>query len=71
LLNNYSLRYVKPITVGIYDYSHPVIATVMALLMGQDVLTIIKVISAMLVFAGVYFVSYSSNRTGRKWSPQV
>ena len=65
-LNNYSLKYVKPITVSIYDYSHPVIASIMAILMGQDVITTIKILSAILVFAGVYFVSYSSSHTGSR-----
>jgi drug/metabolite transporter (DMT)-like permease len=63
LLNLYSLRHVKPITVSIYIYSQPVIASVVAIIFLQDVVTIVKVISALLVFAGVYFVSYSSNRT--------
>lgn len=64
LLNNYSLQYVKPITVSIYIYSQPVVASVAALIMGQDVITLLKVLSAFLVFIGVYFVSYSSSRTG-------
>ena len=64
LLNVFSLKYVKPITVSIYIYSQPVIASVVALILGQDVITAVKVISALLVFAGVYFVSYSSSRTG-------
>jgi drug/metabolite transporter (DMT)-like permease len=62
LLNLYSLRHVKPITVSIYIYSQPVIASVVAIIFLQDVVTIVKVMSALLVFAGVYFVSYSSNR---------
>lgn len=66
LLNNYSLRYVKPITVSIYIYSQPVIASLVALSLGQDTISLVKVISALLVFAGVYFVSYSSSRTGTR-----
>jgi drug/metabolite transporter (DMT)-like permease len=66
LLNIFSLRFVKPITVSIYIYSQPVIASIVALIMGQDVITMVKVISALLVFAGVYFVSFSSNRTGAR-----
>ena len=66
LLNNYSLKYVKPITVSIYIYSQPVIASVVALFLGQDTITLVKVISALLVFTGVYFVSYSSSRTGNR-----
>jgi drug/metabolite transporter (DMT)-like permease len=65
LLNNYSLKYVKPVTVSIYMYSQPLIATMVALLMGQDVLTLAKIFSAFLIFAGVYFVSYSSSRSGK------
>jgi drug/metabolite transporter (DMT)-like permease len=66
LLNNYSLKYVKPITVSIYIYSQPVIASVVALFLGQDTISLVKVISALLVFTGVYFVSYSSSRTGNR-----
>jgi drug/metabolite transporter (DMT)-like permease len=66
LLNNYSLKYVKPITVSIYIYSQPVIASVVALILVQDRITLVKVLSALLVFAGVYFVSYSSSRTGNR-----
>jgi drug/metabolite transporter (DMT)-like permease len=70
LLNNISLKIAKPITVGIYIYSQPVIASIVAMVIGQDVLTLIKIISALLVFAGVYFVSYSSSRA-KKLKPDV
>ena len=65
LMNTFSLKHVKPITVSIYMYSQPVIASLVAMLFLQDVLTLVKVISALLVFLGVYFVSYSSSRTGK------
>lgn len=65
-LINFSLKYVKPVTVSIYIYSQPVIASVAAMILGQDVITMVKVLSAFLVFIGVYFVSYSSSRTGRR-----
>ncbi len=64
LLNMYSLKYVKPITVSIYIYSQPVIASIFALILGQDTMTTVKILAALLVFTGVYFVSYSSSRTG-------
>ena len=63
LLNSFSLKHVKPITVSIYMYSQPVIASMITIIFLQDVLTFVKVISALLVFLGVYFVSYSSSRT--------
>jgi drug/metabolite transporter (DMT)-like permease len=61
LFNMFSLKYVKPITVSIYIYSQPVIASVVAMILGQDVVTLVKVVAAVLVFTGVYFVSYSSS----------
>jgi drug/metabolite transporter (DMT)-like permease len=64
MLNMYSLKFVKPITVSIYIYSQPVIASIVALILGQDVITPVKIIAALLVFTGVYFVSFSSSQTG-------
>ncbi len=64
LLNMYSLKYVKPITVSIYIYSQPVIASIVALILGQDVITPVKIMAALLVFTGVYFVSFSSSKSG-------
>jgi drug/metabolite transporter (DMT)-like permease len=66
LLNMYSLKYVKPITVSIYIYSQPVIASIVALILGQDAVTPVKILAALLVFTGVYFVSYSSSKTGSR-----
>jgi len=64
LFNMYGLKYVKPITVSIYIYSQPVIASIVALILGQDVITPVKILAALLVFTGVYFVSFSSSKTG-------
>lgn len=57
LLNIYSLKYVNPIVTGSYIYLQPFIATVVALSLGKDTLTIQEVISAILIFSGVYFIS--------------
>jgi len=57
LLNIYSLKYVNPIVTVSYIYLQPFIATVVALLLGKDTLTIQEVISAILIFSGVYFIS--------------
>ncbi len=57
LLNIYSLKYVNPIVTGSYIYLQPIVATVVALLLGKDTLTIQEVISAILIFSGVYFIS--------------
>jgi drug/metabolite transporter (DMT)-like permease len=57
LFNIYGLRHVKPSTVSIYIYSQPLIAGIVAIILGKDSLTAIKIIAGVLVFAGVYLVS--------------
>lgn len=57
LLNAMALKTVKPSTVGIYIYLQPVLATFVALAMGKDQLTGIKILSGMLIILGVYLVS--------------
>ncbi len=57
LLNIYALRTVRPITVSIYIYSQPLVAALISIIAGQDSLTFHKVLAALLVFFGVYFVS--------------
>jgi len=57
LFNTYGLQYVRATTVSIYIYSQPVIATLVAVIVGQDSLTTLKILAASLVFVGVYLVS--------------
>ncbi len=57
LLNVTALSIVNPSVVSIYIYLQPVIAATIAIGMGKDSLTTIKMVSAALIFAGVYLVS--------------
>lgn len=57
LFNIYGLKQVNPSVVSTYIYSQPFIATLVALLLQQDELNFVKVISALFIFAGVYLVS--------------
>lgn len=56
-LNIYALKKVTASVVSIYIYFQPVLAAVVALLMGKDSLDIIKITAAFLIFTGVYLVS--------------
>lgn len=56
-LNNYSLTILSPTVTGTYIYLQPMVASVVAILFGKDTLTAVKVIAAVLIFAGVWFVS--------------
>lgn len=57
LLNSFALSTAKPSTVSVYIYSQPVFAAFFAVLLGKDALTGVKIISAALIFSGVYLVS--------------
>lgn len=54
-----SLKRLKPTTVSIYMYLQPVIASVAAILRGQDKADWVKALAALLVFAGVFLVTQS------------
>lgn len=57
LLNLVSMRELKPTTVAVFIYLQPLFATVFAISLGKDELTLVKIISAVLIFAGVYLVT--------------
>ena len=57
ILNATALRTVNASVVSIYIYLQPVLAAIIALIFAQDKLDLIKVISAVLIFTGVYLVS--------------
>ncbi len=57
LMNAWSLRYVNASMVGIYIYLQPLLASFLAVVLGKDVMTLSKVVFALLIFSGVYLVS--------------
>jgi drug/metabolite transporter (DMT)-like permease len=56
-LNNFSLKSVSPSVNGIYIYLQPLIASIVAIIFGKDELTLSKAIAALLIMAGVFFVT--------------
>jgi drug/metabolite transporter (DMT)-like permease len=63
LLLIYGLRQLSPTVVSTYTYTQPVMAAYLATLMGQDTIDIYMVASALLIFAGVFVVSWQRKRT--------
>ena len=57
LFNLVSMRELKPTTVAVFIYLQPLFATVFAMSLGKDQLTWVKIISAVLIFTGVYLVT--------------
>jgi drug/metabolite transporter (DMT)-like permease len=61
-LNIYGLKYVSPTVVSTYVYIQPLVAVIVSIALGQDRLNTIKIVSAVLVFIGVYLVSRNGKR---------
>lgn len=57
LLNLLSMRELKPTTVAVFIYLQPLFATLFAVGLGKDELTWVKIISALLIFTGVFLVT--------------
>tara|TARA_B100000900_G_scaffold162668_1_gene138152 strand:- start:4785 stop:5681 length:897 start_codon:yes stop_codon:yes gene_type:complete len=56
MFNIYALKRLRSSTVGFYIYLQPVLATIIALILGSDNLDPVKVLAASIIFIGVYLV---------------
>lgn len=54
LFNVFALKQLKPSTIGAFIYLQPLIATIVAIILGADTLTTIRIVAAALIFLGVY-----------------
>lgn len=57
---------IRPTLVSMYTYVQPIIAIVISMIIGMDILTWQKILAAVMVFAGVVIVSYSKSKAFRK-----
>ncbi|MDL2282441.1 DMT family transporter [Parabacteroides sp. OttesenSCG-928-G06] len=62
LLIPMSLKRIRPTTVSMYNYVQPIVASFIAVLIGQDSFSWLKLLSASLVFVGVYLVTQSKSK---------
>jgi drug/metabolite transporter (DMT)-like permease len=60
LLNGWALRHANSSLVGAYIYLQPILASLIAIILGKDDLTWQKIVFAALIFIGVYLVSLPS-----------
>lgn len=56
-------KHLRPVVVSMYTYVQPVVAMVIALSLGLDQLTVLKVLATVLVFTGVGLVNFTPSRT--------
>lgn len=57
MLNLFAIRKLLPTTLSIFIYLQPVIASVYALFRGSDQLNLVKILSTLLIFTGVFLVT--------------
>ena len=62
LLVSFALKLLRPTTVSMFNYVQPLIASFIAIAIGQDTMNWTKPVSAVLIFAGVFFVIRSKSR---------
>ena len=63
LLNLISMRNLKPTTVAVFIYLQPFFASIFAIGLGKDNLNMVKIVSAILIFVGVYLVIHKKKET--------
>ena len=71
LLIPMSLKRIRPTTVSMYNYVQPIVASFIAVMIGQDTFSWQKFLSAILVFIGVYLVTQSKSREDIEKEKQV
>ncbi len=65
LLNNYALSQVESSTVALFIYLQPVLATALSAALGREIVTLRFLLSAVLVFFGVFLVAHAPRPTAR------
>jgi drug/metabolite transporter (DMT)-like permease len=60
------MRELKPTTVAVFIYLQPLFATIFAVSLGKDDLSLVKLISAVLIFVGVYLVTQRASPSPSK-----
>jgi drug/metabolite transporter (DMT)-like permease len=51
------MRELNPTIVAVFIYLQPLFATIFAMSLGKDQLTWVKIVSAVLIFVGVFLVT--------------
>ena len=66
LFSAFALIYIRPTTVSMYTYIQPLLASCIAIYIGQDLFTWSKPIYAAIIFYGVYLVITSGGKDDNK-----
>jgi drug/metabolite transporter (DMT)-like permease len=67
-LNMHSLKKLSPTVVSFYIYIQPICTALIAISLGKDEITIVKVFAGILIFAGIYFVNVKKNSPSKSFN---
>jgi len=56
-LSTYSLRKLSPTVVSFYIYLQPVLAMIIAIILGEELPNFVKIVASLIIFSGVYLVN--------------
>lgn len=72
LWNTYALQHLSSSTAGAYIYLQPLFAAIISMVFAGEIFTWVKLVSAVMIFTGVYLVNFGINRskTTEVLSPQ-
>jgi len=62
LINLMAMKHLKPTTLSVFIYLQPLFAATFAIGLGKDELNLIKILSAVLIFTGVYLVTHKPKK---------
>ena len=57
-----SQKTLRPTVISMYNYVQPIVASLIAIIVGLDTFTLVKAIAITLVFVGVYVVTQSKSK---------
>jgi len=62
LFTVYSISTIGPSATGVFTYTQPVFATVIAIVFMNEKLDLIKIVAAVLIFSGVYLANFQKSK---------
>ena len=66
LVNVIALKYITPTRESLYSYLQPVVATTVAIILGQDKLSWVDPISLLLIFVSFYLLTFDKKKIPQK-----
>ncbi len=71
LFNIYALKQLSPSTIGAFIYLQPLIAAIVAVMVGTDTLTPLRLLAAGLIFVGVFLSTFRKSKKNGSFHKKI